>query len=84
MEALWKPFEGRHISSGMTAFAVFVAVVAIATRLLRLKKDPREPPFISSKIPVIGHLIGMITGGADYYGKLEYLSTQHRLSLVNR
>jgi hypothetical protein len=38
-------------------------------RGLRLQHDPREPPFLPSKIPVIGHLLGMIFEGLPYWDK---------------
>ncbi|KAJ5115091.1 cytochrome P450 [Penicillium alfredii] len=30
--------------------------------------DPREPPAVSSEIPVIGHLLGMLRYGFEYFG----------------
>jgi hypothetical protein len=31
--------------------------------------DLNEPPSIPSKIPVIGHIIGLVRDGIHYYGK---------------
>lgn len=36
---------------------------------LGLHNDPREPPYLPSKIPVIGHLLGMIFEGLSYWHK---------------
>lgn len=33
---------------------------------LRRKPDPREPPAVESKIPIVGHLIGMLRHGVAY------------------
>jgi hypothetical protein len=54
-----------------------VAVVYLAVRwsgLLNLfhKKDPREPPEIASKIPIIGHVLGLQKDGNLYTSKLMY------------
>ncbi|KAI1821852.1 cytochrome P450 [Xylaria intraflava] len=32
--------------------------------------DPNEPPLIRPKIPIIGHLVGMIRHGSGYYGSI--------------
>lgn len=37
---------------------------------LRFDVDPREPPVIYPKIPLIGHIIGMLTDGSMYTKKL--------------
>jgi hypothetical protein len=54
-----------------------VAVVYLAVRwtgLLNLfhKKDPREPPEIAPKIPIIGHVLGLQKDGNLYTSKLMY------------
>lgn len=38
-------------------------------RGLRLQHDPREPPLLPSKIPMTGHLLGMIFEGLPYWDK---------------
>lgn len=30
--------------------------------------DPREPPRLQSRVPLIGHLIGLLHNGMKYYG----------------
>lgn len=37
-------------------------------------RDPREPPLVKSKIPYIGHLLGMIIYQADYLQMLAFVS----------
>ncbi|KAK5133928.1 hypothetical protein LTR08_007157 [Meristemomyces frigidus] len=53
---------------------VAIAIAALGlvglTTFLTAAKDPQEPPFLPSTIPVIGHLIHMFREGADYYTKL--------------
>lgn len=36
-------------------------------RFLAVKQDPKEPPFISPRIPIVGHLIGLVMRKNDYY-----------------
>lgn len=55
--------------------AALLTLVALAQQFLTTRRDAREPPFLHSKIPVVGHLINMITQGSDYFHKLE---SQHK------
>ncbi|KAF2770172.1 putative P450 monooxygenase [Teratosphaeria nubilosa] len=43
------------------------AVVRIATR----KHDLREPPYLSPRIPIIGHALGILRYGVPYYAKIS-------------
>lgn len=33
----------------------------------RQKRDPREPPAVGSGIPIIGHLLGLLWYGTEYF-----------------
>jgi len=80
-----------HIS-GMTAMPAFhtvlVVVVLLAIGLALLHKfvgqktDPREPPYLPSTVPVVGHMINGIREGARYYDRLEKLYHQHLYTLA--
>ncbi|RHZ56949.1 hypothetical protein CDV55_104934 [Aspergillus turcosus] len=35
--------------------------------ILRIRHDPREPPVVHNGIPFIGHMIGFLRHGIDYY-----------------
>lgn len=37
--------------------------------IFSLGDDPREPPRIRSKVPLIGHLLGLIQHGPTYYSQ---------------
>jgi hypothetical protein len=41
--------------------------------LLSLLDDPKEPPRVNSKIPLIGHLIGMARNGNSYFSQTRYI-----------
>lgn len=58
----------------MSALRALVAGVSIAflslvllERWLRANPDPREPPVLRPRIPFVGHIIGLLTEGANYY-----------------
>jgi hypothetical protein len=42
------------------------ALLVLAANALRFKVDPREPPVVYPKIPLVGHIIGLMTDGATY------------------
>jgi hypothetical protein len=61
-------------SYGVSPLTVSVAVIALAIFLWRFSAsglDPREPPEAISKIPVIGHLIGMLKYEIHYFEILK-------------
>ena len=43
-----------------------VAFLVIVSHFFSAKHDPREPPLIPPKFPVIGHVIGMVQHGVAY------------------
>lgn len=51
---------------GLTAALVF-----FITNALRFKVDTREPPVVYPRIPLIGHIIGTLRGGALYSKSLS-------------
>ncbi|KAF6816519.1 hypothetical protein CSOJ01_02901 [Colletotrichum sojae] len=55
-----------------TTFAVLLALLVFVGKLSSPALDPREPPVMRSRIPVIGHLIGMIQHGPHYFKSIEY------------
>lgn len=60
------------ISSAIVLGLSAIALVWIAVlHLTRIKLDPREPPLIEQKIPLIGHIIGMLRGGPTYIRKVS-------------
>jgi len=36
--------------------------------------DPREPPRLRSKVPLIGHVLGLIKNGPSYHSQLRYVN----------
>ncbi len=55
-------------------FLVFVFFVAVAYAVacsVEAKHDAREPPALPSKIPYIGHVIGMLRKKVRYYVQLR-------------
>ena len=56
-------------------FAVAASVIAILGvlfhRFSAVKQDDREPTYLTSRIPFVGHLIHLIRGGGNYYRRLD-------------
>ena len=57
-------------ASLLLGIVVFLAILGyFLGNALRFEVDPREPPVIYPKFPLIGHVIGMLTD-ASYLKKL--------------
>lgn len=48
------------------AAAAFLAGCVLLWRWIE-RRDPQEPPYVRSRIPFIGHVVGMIRYGAKYF-----------------
>lgn len=53
--------ELAYVAAGLLLLAYVVDF------LFSLGDDPREPPRVSSKIPLIGHVVGLMRHGPTYY-----------------
>ncbi|KAI9676944.1 MAG: hypothetical protein M1817_006783 [Caeruleum heppii] len=54
----------------LSAILISLTLLAIPYFLLnyfRVRLDPGEPPLIHSKIPIVGHIVGLIRYGIPYY-----------------
>ncbi|KAL9581979.1 MAG: hypothetical protein Q9212_003566 [Teloschistes hypoglaucus] len=51
--------------------ALATAAYWLLCRYLAVEQDPREPPLVSSRIPLVGHLIGLIWHKNNYYVTLR-------------
>lgn len=54
----------------------FIVIALVVGKLWRLSSgfqlDPQEPPLVPSKIPYIGHLIGLMRQPHRYLFELQY------------
>jgi hypothetical protein len=57
--------------SPITASITVVALALICWRMMASGLDPREPPEAISKIPFVGHLIGMFIYQIEYLEMLR-------------
>lgn len=67
-----------HLSKAMIALSIIAVLLVLIQRFSTVQKDAREPPFIPSKIPILGHLVHLVREGADYYGRVD---RRYKLSL---
>lgn len=47
----------------------------ISYNYLGIQIDPREPPFVAPRIPYIGHAIGLLRYGANYWLQVQYTAS---------
>lgn len=61
------------MESNIVVLAVaLLCAVAIAISHRFAARDPREPPIVHSKIPILGHIVGFIRYGQPYLIHLRY------------
>ena len=48
------------------------AITALGYILSQHSLDPREPPEVHSKIPIIGHILGLMRHGMGYFSRIAY------------
>jgi hypothetical protein len=53
----------------------FLSLWLLLDHLYAPKHNPREPPVLSSSIPYIGHILGLLRYGHKYYQTTRYHST---------
>jgi hypothetical protein len=53
------------------AISWFVTLAVLSWLWFREVPDAREPPQLKSKIPLIGHLLGIMQYEAEYFKKLR-------------
>jgi hypothetical protein len=58
-------------TTALGAIALAIAISVFIHNLARVKIDPREPPVVHPKIPLLGHLIGMLIEGPSYIKKVR-------------
>ncbi|KAL6228712.1 hypothetical protein BDW75DRAFT_250849 [Aspergillus navahoensis] len=59
------------------------AAAVLGYILSRRNGDPREPPEVYSRIPFIGHLLGLLGHGMEYFGRLAAENTTHPIFTIN-
>lgn len=59
-----------------TAHGIGIATAVVFLSLLYKfsspQMDPREPPVLKPGIPLVGHLVGLVRYGVDYFDVLRY------------
>lgn len=51
-----------------------VGLAYVLDYALGLRYDAREPPRLPSRIPLIGHLLGIVYYGTVYYNQTRYVN----------
>lgn len=59
--------DSKYVYTG--SFLVLSVLVAVLLNLSP-EMDPREPPLLKPKIPVIGHIIGLVREHTAFYTRL--------------
>jgi hypothetical protein len=59
------------LSTVVYASLAFISVCFLSDWLISLQDGPGEPPRARSKIPLIGHLLGLIKSGTAYFTQVR-------------
>ena len=60
--------------------AIWLAVHVLCTP----SHDPREPPLVTSRVPFIGHILGLLRHGTRYYQMTRYGTSSEAQRDVNK
>lgn len=63
-------FKGWSANIYILSSILLLSIVSLLYRQLLSTRDPREPPIVASRVPVVGHLLGLIKHDAEYFGIL--------------
>lgn len=55
----------------LMSLVAIVYVLLVLDRVLGVRQDSREPPFVPSTIPYFGHVLGLFWHKNSYYSKLR-------------
>lgn len=58
-------------SIGYVGFATLAVVILLIRRLTSIKLAPGEPPLLKPRLPLIGHILGLIKHESDYFSILR-------------
>ncbi|OCL09481.1 cytochrome P450 [Glonium stellatum] len=63
--------QDGETSKYVVIFAISAIIIAMVLRSVHGDHDSREPPVVHPRIPLIGHIIGLMTNGAKYWSTLS-------------
>lgn len=75
------------LSLNMTSLLLLTGAVVILafwflSHSLTPSHDPKEPPLIPPKIPLVGHIIGLLRDGTGYYPRIAFVSEINPITLT--
>ena len=75
--------DGMSMTTLLVLTGVCVGTYLILARVVASSQDAREPPLVTSSVPFVGHVIGLMRSKFNYYVQLRYhysylISISHR------
>lgn len=58
-------------SIGYVGFAALAVIVFLIRRIITIELGPGEPPLLRPRVPLIGHILGLIKHESDYFSILR-------------
>ena len=63
---------GKIHAATLVLLAMATGLYFVLEYFMGIRLDSKEPPLVSSTIPYVGHVIGLIRTGTRYYAKMRY------------
>lgn len=64
-------FLARLGSTNVLIAALIIGGIYLLDALVAPRLDPQEPPLLKPKVPLIGHIIGILWHHYDYHYRLQ-------------
>lgn len=69
---------GANLASAQSVtIAVAVVLLSLLYRFSSPQMDPREPPAVKPVIPLVGHIVGLVRHGVDFFEVLRYAGVKN-------
>lgn len=72
-------FQDQWHNGPMIALGCALLVVTFfaLSHVVKPAIDPREPPILEPRLPLVGHIVGLLQYGVDYFSFLGYAPSAH-------
>jgi hypothetical protein len=70
--SVWQVQPASLTPAHCIGIAAIVVFVSLLYRYSSPQMDPREPRFVAPGIPLVGHIVGLVRHGVDYFEVIRY------------
>lgn len=77
-------FMAKDVQRSSGSYLTIAGILALGFlihKLLFVSIDPREPPVLKPRVPIIGHLLGILQYHGVYLRTLQFVQSNNQTSL---